>query len=238
MALNLVAGRALIVAVVIGFVASLLTPGGLLVDSADSAAFAEAAGVLGDNSALAQLSTFAFVVSIVLYWFGLSSLRRAFSGDSAMDVVSRFALNIFLVGYAFLIVELSLRHILTHILAHGVGSSPTQEEAMAVALFAVAAGLHFAFLYVSAIGSTIFGYALARRSEGMDIFQLASWGMALTGVVTFALLMIAEHMPDVDLHGVAVASNLLLLFASLCIVVIAVGIMQGRREFVGDDAAA
>ena len=238
MTTNSVAGWALIVAVITGFVSSLFVPGGFLIDPVDSASFAEAAGVLGDNSEVTQFVTFAFVVSIVLYWFGLSSLRRAFSGDSVMDGVSRFALNIFLIGYAFLIVELSLRHILTHVLAHGVGSSPVQEEAMAVALFAVAAGLHFAFLYVSAIGSTIFGYVLARRSAGMDIFQLASWGLALTGVVTFILLMVAEHVPDVDLHGVAVASNLMLLFASLCILVIAVGIKQGRREFVGDDAAA
>ncbi|MCY4615200.1 MAG: hypothetical protein OXC71_02235 [Chloroflexi bacterium] len=238
MTTNTVAGWALIVAVITGFVSSIFIPGGFLIDPVDSASFAEAAGVLGDNSEVTQFVTFAFVVSIVLYWFGLSSLRRAFSGDSVMDGVSRFALNIFLIGYAFLVVELSLRHILTHVLAHGVGSSPVQEEAMAVALFAVAAGLHFAFLYVSAIGSTIFGYALARRSAGMDIFQLASWGLALTGVVTFILLMLAEHVPDVDLHGVAVASNLMLLFASLCILVIAVGIKQGRREFVGDDAAA
>ena len=238
MTTNSVAGWALIVAVITGFVSSLFVPGGFLIDPVDSASFAEAAGVLGDNSEVTQFVTFAFVVSIVLYWFGLSSLRRAFSGDSVMDGVSRFALNIFLIGYAFLIVELSLRHILTHVLAHGVGSSPVQEEAMAVALFAVAAGLHFAFLYVSAIGSTIFGYVLARRSAGMDIFQFASWGLALTGVVTFILLMVAEHVPDVDLHGVAVASNLMLLFASLCILVIAVGIKQGRREFVGDDAAA
>ncbi|MYD66308.1 MAG: hypothetical protein F4X26_10085 [Chloroflexi bacterium] len=235
---NSAAGWALIAAVVIGFVASLITPGGLLVEPTDTAAFSEAAGVLGNNSELAQFATFALVVSIVLYWFGLSSLRRAFSGDSVMDTVSRFALNIFLLGYVILIVELSFRHILTHVLAHGVGSSASEEKAMAVTLFAAAAGLHIAFLYVSSIGSTVFAYGLARRSASMDIFQLASWGLALTGLAIFIVLMVAEHMPDVDLHGVAVASNLMLLFASLCIVVIAVGIMRGRREFVGDDAAA
>lgn len=238
MTMNSAAGGALIAAVIIGLVASSLTPGGLLVGSVDTANFREAAGVLGDNPELAQFATFAFVVSVVLYWFGLSSLRRAFSDDSLVDGVSRFALNIFLVGYAFLIVELSLRHILTHVLAHGVGSSASEEEAMAVTLFAAASGLHIAFLYVSSIGSTVFAYALARRSASMDIFQLASWGLALTGVAIFIVLMVAEHMPDIDLHGIAVASNVLLLFASVCILVIAVGIMQGRREFVGDDAAA
>lgn len=237
MTTNSAAGWALIAAVVIGLVASSLTPGGLLVDPVDSASFGEAARVLGDNSELAQFATFGFVVSIVLYWFGLSSLRRAFSGDSFMDGVSRFALNIFLVGYAFLIVELSLRHILTHVLAHGVGSSASAEEAMAVTLFAAAVGLHIAFLYLSSIGSTVFAYALARRSASMDIFQLASWGLAITGVSIFIVLMVAEHMSDVDLHGVAVASNLLLFFGSLCILVIAVGIIRGREEFVGGDAA-
>ena len=48
--------------------------------------------------------------------------------------------------------------------------------------------------------------------------------------------MIAEHVPAIDLRGIALASNAVLLFGSLCILVI--GIIQGRREFVGDKAAA
>ena len=41
-----------------------------------------------------------------------------------------------------------------------------------------------------------------------------------------------------DLHGIAVASNGVLLFGSLCILVIGVGIMRGRQEFVGEESAA
>ena len=99
----------------------MLTPGGFLIDPVDSASFGEAAGVLGDNGQLAQFSTFLFVVSVLLYWFGLHSLNRAFSGGSVTDYVSRLALNVFLVGYAFLVAELSVRHILTHVLEHGWG---------------------------------------------------------------------------------------------------------------------
>ena len=238
MTANSTAGWSLIVAVVIGFVASLLTPGGLLIDPADSASFAEAAGVLGDNAELAQYVTLLFVISVVLYWFGMHSLHRAFSGGSVMDRVSRFALNFFLVGYAFLIVELSIRHILTHILAHGVGSSSAEEQVMATTLFAAGAGFHIAFLYATSIGSTIFGYALAGRSEGMSIFKLAALGLALTGLLSFVVLMIAEHVPAIDLHGVAVASNIVLFFGSFCILIICVGIKQGRREFVGEEDAA
>ena len=123
----------------------------MLIDPVDAASFGESAGVLGDNAALAQFVRFLFVVSVVLYWFGLRSLHRAFSGNSPMDRVSRFAPNIILVGYAFLV---------------------------------------------------------------------------------------AEHVSPIDLHGVAVASNVVLLFGSLCIVIIGVGIMQGRQEFVGEEAAA
>lgn len=238
MTANSAAGWSLVLAVVIGLVASLLTPGGLLIDPADSASFGEAAGALGDNASVAQLATFLFVISVVLYWFGLHSLNRAFSGSSSMNRVYRFALNIFLVGYAFLIVELSLRHILTHILAHGIGSSAAEEQAMATTLFATAAGIHIAFLYVTSIGSTVFGYGLVRRSAGMSIFKLATLGLALTGVLTFIVLMVAEHVPDIDLHGVAVVSNIVLFFGSLCILVIGVGIMKGRQEFVGEEAAA
>ena len=238
MTANSAAGWSLILAVVIGLVASLLTPGGFLIDPADSASFRDAAGALGDNASIAQFATFLFVISVVLYWFGLHSLHRAFSSGSTMDRVYRFALNVFLVGYAFLIVELSLRHILTHMLAHGVGSSAAEEQAMATTLFAAAAAIHFAFLYVTSIGSTVFGYGLVRRSEGMSIFKLAALGLALTGVLTFVVLMIAEHVPDIDLHGVAVVSNIVLFFGSLCIVAIGVGIMKGRQEFVGEEAAA
>ena len=238
MTINSAAGWSLIIAVVLGFVASLLTPGGLLIDPADSASFGEAAGVLGDNAELAQLLTFLFVVSVVLYWFGLHSLHRAFSGGSLMDGVSRFALNVFLVGYAFLIIELSVRHILTHMLAHGVGGTAAEEKAMATTLFAAASGIHIAFLYVTSIGSTIFGYGLARRCADMGIFKLASLGLALTGLLTFIVLMIAEHVPGIDLHGIAIASNVVLFFGSICILVIGVGIMRGRQEFVGEEGAA
>ncbi len=238
MTVNSTAGWALIVAVAIGFVAGIFTPGGLLIDPVDTSSFEDAAGVLADNAVLAQIVTSLFVVSVVLYWFGLHSLHRAFSGGSAMDIVSRFALNIFLVGYALLILELSFRHVLIHVIEHGVGSAPAEEQAMATTLFAAAAGIHFAFLYVTSIGSTIFGYALARRSKGTNIFKLASLGLALTGLLSFAVLMIAEHVPAIDLHGVAIASNIVLLFGSFCIAAIGVGIIQGRQEFVGEEAAA
>ncbi len=238
MTTNKVVGWSLVLAVIIGLVASIFTPGGLVIDPADTASFAEAAGALGNNGEIAQFMTLLLVISVLLYWFGLHSLNRAFSGDSVMDRVSRFSLNVFLVGYAFLVVELSIRHILTHILQHGVGSSASEEQAMATTLFAAASGIHFAFLYVTSIGSTIFGYALARRSADMGIYKLAGLGLSLTGLISFIVLMIAEHVPDIDLHGVAVISNVVLLFGSLCILVIGVGIMQGRREFVGEEAAA
>ena len=238
MTTNSAAGWSLIAAVVIGLIASIFTPGGLVIDPADSASFSEAARALGDNGAIAQFVTFLFVISVLLYWFGLHSLNRAFSGGSTMDRVSRFALNVFLVGYAFLIVELSIRHILTHVLEHGVGSSTAEEQAMATTLFAAASGIHFAFLYVTSIGSTIFGYALARRSPDMSVFKLAGFGLSLTGLVSFIVLMIAEHVSGIDLHGVAVVSNVVLLFGSICILIIGVGIMQGRREFVGEEATA
>lgn len=238
MTVNSAAGWSLILAVILGLVGALFTPGGLLIDPADSASFAEAAGVLGDNADLAQVMTLLFVISVVLYWFGLSSLRRAFSGGSVMDRVSGFALSIFLVGYAFLIIELSFRHVLIHVLAHGVGSDAAEETTMATTLFAAAAGFHFAFIYVTSIGSAIFGFGLARRFEGMSIFKLASLGLAVTGLLSFIALMIAEHVQAIDLHGVAVFSNIVLFFGSLCILVIGVGMMQGRKEFVGDAEVA
>ncbi|MDE2901387.1 MAG: hypothetical protein OXN15_10290 [Chloroflexota bacterium] len=238
MTFNKLAGISLVLAVVVGLVAALLTPGGLLTETVDASDFIQATEVLGDNAALGQYATFIFVISVVLYWFGLSTLQRAFAGGSVMDRVSRFALNIFLVGYAFLIVELSIRHVLIHVLEHGVGGSAAEEKAIATALFAAAGGLHFAFLYVTAIGSAIFGWGLAQRCAGMSIFKLASLGLSLTGLLSFIVLIIAEHISQIDLHGVIVFSNIVLLFGSLCILVIGVGIMQDREEFVGEEAAA
>ena len=128
MTINSAAGWSLIIAVVLGLVGSLFTPGGMLMEPVDPANFVEAAGALGDNAAVSQYVTFLFVISVVLYWFGLHTLNRAFSGGSLMDRVSSFALNIFLIGYAFLIVELSVRHILIHVLEHGVGGSALQNR--------------------------------------------------------------------------------------------------------------
>jgi hypothetical protein len=238
MSFNKLAGISLILAVVVGLVGSLLTPGGLLTESVDAGDFVAATGVLGDNAALGQYATFIFVISVVLYWFGLSTLQRAFAGGSVMDRVSSFALNIFLVGYAFLVVELSIRHILIHVLEHGIGGSVAEEKAIATTLFAAAGGLHFAFLYVTAIGSAIFGWGLAQRCAAMSIYKLAALGISLVGVLQFIVLVIAEHISGIDLHGVIVFSNIVLLFGSLCILVFGIAIMQGREEFVGDEAAA
>ena len=154
------------------------TPGGLLIDPVDAASFGEAAGVLGDNASLAQFVTFLFVLSVVRYWFGLHSLHRAFGSSSLMDRMSRFALNVFLVGYALLVVELSFRHVLTHVLAHGVGGTGAEERAMATTLFVAAAGIHIAFLYVTSIGSAIFGYGLARRRPARGC-RCQQWRAAL-----------------------------------------------------------
>ena len=98
---------------------------------------------------------------------------------------------------------------------------------MATTLFAAAAGIHFAFLYVTSIGSIIFGWGLARRCVGMSIFKLAALGLALTGLLSFIVLMIAEHVPAIDLHGVAIVGNGVLLFGSLCILAIGRGHQAG-----------
>lgn len=236
MTINSVAGWSLIIAVILGFVSTLFTPGALI-DPVNASNFGDAAEVLGNNSELAQFVTLLFVAAIVLYWLGLHSLHRAFRGGSVMDWVSRFALNIFLLGYALLIIELSIRHIMIHVLAHGVGGAAAEERAMATTLFTAAMGVHFAFLYVASIGSAIVGYSLARRCAGMSIFKLAALGMALTGIFSFIVLMIAEFVPAIDMHGIAVAGASVLLFGSLSILIIGVGIIQGRQEFVGEEAA-
>ena len=44
-------------------------------------------------------------------------------------------------------------------------------------------------------------------------------------------------MPAIDVHGVTVFSNIVFFFGSLCILVIGVGAMNGREEFVGEEAA-
>ena len=80
MTANVAAGWALIASVVIGIVASLPTPGGLIIDPADTARFSEAAGVLGDNFSLAQTMTFLLVVSISLYWFLLVRVAQPAPG--------------------------------------------------------------------------------------------------------------------------------------------------------------
>lgn len=238
MTLNKLAGLSLIIAAVLGAVAGVFTPGGMLIDPVDAADFSEAARALGDNGAVAQYVTFLFVVSVLLYWFGLHTLQRAFSGSSLMDRVSGFALNIFLIGYAFLILNLSIRHVLIHVLEHGAGGAADEERMMATTLFAASIGAYFAFLYLVSIGSAIFGYGLARRCEGMSIFKLAALGLSITGVLSFVVLMIAEHVPQIDLHGVAIFATSVLFFGSVCILVMGIGIMQGRQEFVGEEAAA
>ncbi len=79
-------------------------------------------------------------------------------------------------------------------------------------------------------------YALAHRRPDMNIFKLASLGLALTGLLTSSsgdFGARTEHRPTWDCR----CGNVVLLFSSICILVIGVGIMHGRREF-RDEATA
>ena len=128
---NKTAGIALVLGVVLSLIVSLLHPGGVLIDPVDQTDFAAAIGAMSDNANLSHATTLLFIVAILMEAYGLLALFRLVgSRGSLADSALRFGLVGIMFGWALFIIELGARHMVVHIMTHGVGAG-TGPEAQA-----------------------------------------------------------------------------------------------------------
>ena len=144
------AGLALMVGVILSIVASLLYPGGVLIDPVDQTDFPKAIEVMSDNASLTHAMTLAMILAMLLEAFGALALFRLLGRqESLADAALRFGLVGIVFNWGVFIVQLGTRHMVVHITQHGIGSGTAQEmqaqlQDFAVAVYSAGGALHVA----------------------------------------------------------------------------------------------
>ena len=228
-------GCAIIMGTIVLVVTSLIVPGGPFIDNVDQTEFPEAIEALADNANLTHVITLLGILGAILVSFGLFSFF-GLSGDTGSTTHAwlRFGLVLNLFHYAIFILASGLRHFLLIVEDGGVGTGG-ENEAVALGLHAAGIGLHFAFLTVSAVASMALGVGLARRFGSLNVYAAFCWLLVLAGVLGLVNVIVGEHFGD-DLEVVAWISNIGILIAAVCLIVIGYGVHTGQSELVADNS--
>lgn len=229
---NRVAGLALVTGVLLGFVASVVTPGAISNDSIEGDFFQQQLQPWIENDGLTHVMTLVSIISAALQAFGLYYLLRLPRRPGAADMALRFGVLATIWGWIILIVALGIRHMIVHVLTHGI--EPEMSEAarldVGLTLYAVHVGVVFGFLALSAIASLVVGPALASRFRGLTHIRVAGYGFAATGIGGVVNLVLIQHLHDVDFGLLATASTVLLGLGGLWLIIVGIGIFRGHGE--------
>ena len=236
------AGLALIAGITLGFLSSTFYPGGAIIDPVDQTDFSAVIDVWTDNASLTHILTLTFIVAMLLEMYGFLGLFRLLGRQSGFaNGALLFGLVTSLFSWGIFVIGMGMRHIVVHIMQHGLGAGAEAQadlEVLALTVYTAMAGVHFAFLSVSPIATMFTGLGLVSRFEEFNFYKLASYGLILAGLVGIVNFTIAQHLNNVDLAQFAWISAIILLISSVCLGLIGVGMARGRYEFTGEDRYA
>ena len=230
---------ALIAGVILTIIASLLFPGGPLIDSVDQGDFPASIAVMSDSGTITHVPTLALIIGTLLEGYALLAFFRLLGRKGSLaDSALRFGLVASLFGWGVFIVGMGMRHMVVHVTQHGVGAGASPDlDGLALTIYTAMAGMHFAFLAVYPFAAMLFGLGLAPRFQTMNAFKLASYGMVLVGAVGLINIVLVQHIHDVDVGLFALISNSFLMLGAVFFLILGVGMYQGRSEFTGEDSS-
>ena len=144
----------------------------------------------------------------------------------------RFGVLATISAWAVLIIAMGIRHMVVHVLTHGI--EPAMPEAdrldVGLTLYAAHVGVIFGFFALSAIGSFIVGLALAVRFRGAVHIRVAGYGIVAAGIGQVINLVLIQHLHDVDFGVVGTLSTVLLGLGGLWLFIVGYGIFRGHGE--------
>ena len=186
--------------VVLTFIASIFSPGGLIIDSVDQSDFAAALETFAASDSLTHVTGILVMLSIVLMAFGLAALLRLPHKNGLADFALRFGVGITLFAWGIYIIEMGMRHMAVHIVTHGVGAGmdAMARADLALAVLSAMVGVHFGFIALGAVSSFLVGLAVAVRFHEFNIFVIAGYAYAAKGVAEVINLTLIQHLHDVD----------------------------------------
>ena len=238
---NRLAGKALIVGVVLLLAGILFTPGGPIIDSVDQTDFVAAINALADNSPLSHTMTLLMIFGVLLMAFGVMPLFRLTGGQRTMAGLALWTgLLGMIIAWSVFIIQIATNHMVVHIMDTGVGSGTgAGQQAMlqdlALAVYSVGGTLHIAFLSISCLASILLGLGIVSRFAEMNLFKAAAYGLVLVGILLLLNLLVIQHF-DIELSVLILISSGSLFLGLVCYFVLGIALFQGREELLPDDA--
>ncbi|MCY4449632.1 MAG: hypothetical protein OXE02_12410 [Chloroflexi bacterium] len=230
-------GLALIVGVILLVLASVLFPGGPVLDRVDQTDFPAALDAMAGNPSLAHLASMLSIVGMFLYAYtALTWLRLPQHGGLGASAL-RLGVFASLFGWSLYVIAMGMRHFSVHLLQRGMQSGADQAffEGLALSVYAPMGGIIVALVSVYPIASILVGFGLASRFESMSIYRLASYGLVLMGVLAIINFLVLQHVPAIDPLVLLGIDNGLLSFGSLCFIFIGLGMYKGQGELTSED---
>ena len=236
------AGLALVMGVILAMVGSMIFPGGPIVDSVDQTDFEAAIGALAGNPGLGHVTTLMVIVGMLLHGYGLLALfGLARGGEGFSGPGLRFGIILSLFGWGLFVLAMAKRLMVIHLTQRAdiEETAALQEffDAAALTGHIEMAGLVLGFIAIYPFGSALTGLGLVSRFEGTDLLKLACYGLVVVGIVGFVNFVVALFTPTSTVETLLIVNNMALAFGSICLLVLGVGMYQGRSELTADDGA-
>ena len=225
-------------AVILMLISTVLHPGGWLVgEPVDQTDFPEVLRVMADYASLAHLVTMLGIIGMLLYSYSFFTLWRVPQQSGLLGSSLRLGILLSLFGWGLFIIAMGMRHMTIHIMQRSteVGADQVLFETLALNIYAGMAAIVLALVAVYPISSILIGIGVASRLGSMDITKLASYGLILMGVGSGVNFLLLQHAPDIGPETLLLNNNYLLLFGSLCLFVIGLGMYRGKSELTSED---
>ena len=230
-------GLALIVGVILSIFASMLFPGGVLLDPVDQTDFPAALESMADNASLAHLTSMLSIIGMFLYAYCALTWLRLPRQTGLGGSLLRLGVFASLFGWALYAIAMGMRHFSIHLMQRGMQSGADQAffADLALSVYAPMAGIVIALVAVYPVASMLVGLGLASRFGSMSIFKLASYGLVVMGVLAGINFLVLQHVPDIDPVVLLRNDNGMLAFGSLCFIVIGLGMYRGQSDLTSED---
>ena len=230
-------GLALIVGVILLIFASLLFPGGVLLDPVDQTDFPVALETMADNASLAHLASMLSIIGMFLYAYCALTWLRLPRQTGLGGSLLRLGVFASLFGWALYAIAMGMRHFSIHLMQRGMQSGADEAffADLALSVYAPMGGIVIALVSVYPVASMLVGLGLASRFGSMSIFKLASYGLVLMGVLAVINFLVLQHVPSIDPEVLLRNDNGMLAFGSLCFVIIGLGMYRGQSDLTSED---
>ena len=229
-------GLALIVGVVLAFVAPLFMPGYSFINPVDQTDFPAAVDALGDSAVLAQWMNFAALISLLLMSYGLLGLYPLASRQAGLGgKLLQFGIIATLIEWSILIIVTGMRHFEIHLMQRsnldaGGGMSAADFQAAALAVHINVTAVTLAFVALAPLASSMVGLGLSKRFASMDLFKVASYLLVAGGVVGLVNFLFAINSPDLGVQSLLLINTLVLYVQGISLIIIGYGMYRGRGE--------